>query len=81
MLSPSLVKKVRIIHDLSRPVGGVNMYGVDSSVHYSTIDNAISFIKPGSYLAKNDLSEAYHSVPIHPYCHELTGLKWSSLLK
>jgi hypothetical protein len=73
---PKGLDKVRIIHDLSRPEGGVNDFGVHSSVHYSTLDDAIAQIGPNSYLAKIDLSEAYRSVPIHPYCYELTGIHW-----
>jgi hypothetical protein len=68
--------KVRIIHDLSQPGGGINQFALDSSVHYSTIDDALTWIKPGSYLSKIDLSEAYRSIPIHPDNYRLTGLHW-----
>ena len=33
--------KVRLIHDLSRLDGGINRFGVDSSVSYSTLDDAL----------------------------------------
>jgi hypothetical protein len=65
---PKNEEAVRMIHDLSRPDGGVNSFSVDSSVRYSTLEDAILLIKPNSYLAKIDLSEAYRHVPIHPYC-------------
>ena len=68
--------KVRIIHDFSRPDGGVNAYSLDSSVHYSTIDDAVKLINPNSFIAKLDLAEAYRNVPIHPYCYELSGIHW-----
>jgi hypothetical protein len=68
---------IRVIHDLSRPAGGLNKYGVDSGVTYATVDEALKMIKPGSYLAKLDLSEAYRSLPIHPLCYNLTGLSWT----
>ena len=73
---PKNEEAVRMIHDLSRPNGGVNSFSVDSAVRYSTLDDAILFIKPNSFLAKIDLSEAYRHVPIHPYCFEFTGLSW-----
>jgi hypothetical protein len=68
--------KVRIIHDLSRPDGGINRFGVDSSVSYSTIDDALKLVKKGTFLAKVDLSEAYRSIPVHSSCFTLTGLQW-----
>jgi hypothetical protein len=68
---------IRLIHDMSRPDGGINVYGVDSAVHYSTIDDALKLVVPGTYMAKVDLSEAYRSIPTHPSCHRLTGLHWT----
>ena len=67
---------VRIIHDLSRPNGGVNSYSQDNSVAYSTIADATRLIKQGTYLAKIDLKSAYRSVPISSSCYDLTGLHW-----
>ena len=68
--------KIRVIHDLSRPDGGVNRFGTDSSVTYSTIEEAISFMAPNCFMAKIDLSEAYRSIPINPQCFNLTGMQW-----
>jgi hypothetical protein len=68
--------KVCVIHDLSRPHGGVNVFGVDSSVKYATIDEALLFMSPNCFLGKIDLSEAYRSVPINPACFDLTGIHW-----
>jgi hypothetical protein len=67
---------VRIIHDLSRPEGGLNCLTTDTSVTYSTVDEAVKFIKPGSFLAKIDIKSAYRAVPIHPECYCFTGLQW-----
>ena len=67
---------IRLIHDLSRPVGGVNAYAQNCSCHYSTIDDATSLIPPGGWLAKVDLKAAYRSVPISPASYSLTGLSW-----
>jgi hypothetical protein len=68
---------VRLIHDLSRPHGGVNAFSLDNSVSYSSISDATKLIKDGSFLAKMDLSSAYRSVPISPESFNLTGLQWT----
>jgi hypothetical protein len=73
---PKPNKDVRIIHDLSRPGGGVNQYSTDNSVKYSTINDATKMIKTGSFLAKIDLKSAYRCVPLHPTCHQWTGISW-----
>ena len=67
---------IRIIHDLSRPNGGLNIHTTDTSVVYATVDEAVKQIKPGSFLAKIDIKSAYRSVPIHPECFAFTGLSW-----
>jgi hypothetical protein len=67
---------VRIIHDLSRPGGGVNRFSSDNSVKFSTIHDATKLIKKGSFMAKIDLKSAYRCVPIHPLCHQFTGISW-----
>jgi hypothetical protein len=74
---PKRNDRVRLIHDLSRPDGGINALATDTSVSYSTIDDAVKLIKPHSYLAKVDLQSAYRSVPIHPNCFNLMGLQWT----
>jgi hypothetical protein len=70
-------KSIRLIHDLSRPNGGVNRLAVDTSVCYSTLDEAVRMIKPGTFLAKLDLSSAYRSIPLHPDAFPLTGIQWT----
>ena len=67
---------IRLIHDLSRPYSGVNQYALDTSISYATLDDALSHIKPESYLAKVDLKDAYRAVPLHASCFPLTGLSW-----
>jgi hypothetical protein len=74
---PKSSTKVRLIHDLSRPYGGVNQFASDTSVHYPTIDEATFLMKDYSFLAKIDLKEAYRSVPLHSSCYDYTGLKWN----
>ena len=50
---------------------------MDTSVCYSTLDEAVRLIKPGSFLAKLDLSSAYRSIPIHRDSYPLTGIQWT----
>ena len=66
----------RLIHDLSRPNGGVNVLANDTSVSFVTLHEATSCIKPHGFLAKLDLQSAYRSIPIHPDDYALTGLRW-----
>jgi hypothetical protein len=73
---PKSDSKIRLIHDLSRPEGGLNQHCSDKSVKFPTIDDALKFVTPSSYLAKLDLKEAYRSIPLHPSCFGQTGLKW-----
>jgi hypothetical protein len=67
---------VRLIHDLSRPGGGVNQHASDTSVSYPTVEGATKTMNKGCYLAKIDLASAYRSIPLHPSSFQLTGLKW-----
>ena len=41
-----------------------------------TQSDAVKLVKPGMFMAKIDLKNAYRSVPIHPLDYPLTGLKW-----
>ena len=67
---------VRLIHDLSRPKGGVNAFVDNSSVSYKTVDQATELIKRGAYLCKVDLKSAYRSIPINPKNYKFMGLSW-----
>jgi hypothetical protein len=67
---------IRLIHDLSRPQGGVNKFATETSVVYPILDKALAMIIPGSFLAKVDLKDAYRAVPIHSTCFKYTGLSW-----
>ena len=67
---------IRLIHDLSRPFGGVNAYVEDSSVSYNTVDWATSIMQKGCYLSKIDLQSAYRSIPISPNNYRYMGLSW-----
>ena len=69
--------KVRLIHDASRG-DALNDFAEPESFQYQTINDAIQLIKPGSYMAKVDLSNAYRVVRIHPSNWEFTEMKWTS---
>jgi hypothetical protein len=68
---------LRIIHDLSRPDGGVNAYITNSSCKYTSVDKATRLIKQGSYLAKIDIKSAFRHVSISPSCYDATGISWT----
>lgn len=67
---------VRLIHDLSRPNGGINSLAENTSVVYTSVDEVTSLLSEGSFLAKVDLKTAYRSIPVHKSCYDLTGLSW-----
>lgn len=73
---PKTNNRVRLIHDMSRPNGGVNSYVTDTSVSFSTIDTATKLMSPNCFIAKIDLASAYRSVPVHASCFNMTGLSW-----
>ncbi len=72
----------RLIHHLSYPPGkSVNDFIPKelTSVHYATIDDAVSIIKtmgPGCYMAKTDIQSAFRIIPIHPKDSNLLGMQW-----
>ena len=71
-------KKVRLIHDCSRPAGyAINDFATHNPFKYQSIQDAIDYIKPNSFLAKIDLANAYRVVKLHPSNYELTGLQWT----
>lgn len=68
---------VRLIHDCSRPLGqGVNAYADPESFSFESVDTALKYIKPGSFMAKIDIKSAYRHVGIHPDNYHVTGLQW-----
>ncbi|XP_078000553.1 uncharacterized protein LOC144453148 [Glandiceps talaboti] len=69
---------IRLIHDCSQPIGkSVNDYASLDSFQYQTIDDAVSLLSEGCYMAKVDLKSAYRSVKIHPSNFPATGLQWT----
>ena len=55
--------ELRLIHDCSMPRGlGVNSYIDIEKQSFQTIDDAVSLLKKGYYMAKVDLRHAYQSI-------------------
>ena len=72
--------KFRIITDASMPSGrSMNDFAEIDPFKYQSVQDALRIIKPGDYLAKVDLSNAFRSVGIHPSNFKATGIKWEIL--
>ena len=68
---------IRPIHDLSHPTGqSVNTYDSKEYCKYESIQDALSIIQQGWFMAIVDLKSAYWSVHIRPMEHAITGLQW-----
>ena len=69
---------IRLIHDCSFPPGqSLNDAASKDPCTYQTVKEAISMLKPGSYMAKIELHAAYRSVCVRSDQWPLTGLKWT----
>jgi len=69
---------VRLIHDCSRPAGGsVNDSSLRDKFQYQSLQDAISSIKPGDFMAKVDLKSAYRSVKVSESEFERLGISWT----
>ena len=64
--------------DASRPVDhSLNDLAFDTSVQYDDLRLAKDIIKPGDYLCKIDLSNAFRIVNISEKDKKLVGYKWT----
>ena len=74
--------KLRPIHHLSAPFGESVNDGIsidDFSLHYVTVDNAISLILqhgPRAYLSKVDVKSAFRTCPVRREDWPLLGIEW-----
>jgi hypothetical protein len=69
--------KFRLIHDASRPYGAaLNDFADHDPFKYQSLQDAIDLVKPGYYLGKVDLKNAFRSVGICQDNYCATGLKW-----
>lgn len=70
----------RPITNCKEPVGSsINSYMTTTYKEfcYSTVDNVISRIQPGCYMASVDIQAAYRSILVHPSQWEFQGVAWS----
>ena len=84
-LIPKKVRgEFRMIHHLSFPEGpSVNSHipKIASSVHYPSIDDAVSLIRRtgrGCALAKTDIENAFRLTPVSPSDYNLLGIHWQN---
>lgn len=77
--------KKRLIIDLSAPHDGSDQSinslipAAQFSLFYSTVDDAIKFIKiagRGAWLAKADITDAFKVMPLHPSQWHMFGIRW-----
>ncbi|XP_062567617.1 uncharacterized protein LOC134229845 [Saccostrea cucullata] len=74
----------RLIHDLSFPEdNSVNSQipPKNSQVSYDSIDNIISLVRQfgsAALMAKCDIEDGFHNIPIHPEDYHLLGFKWEN---
>ena len=76
--------KRRLINHLSWPTGSSVNDGIPDSeahIHYENFEQAIHLIRSfgrGSLLAKLDLKDAFHHIPVRPQDWHLLGFHWQS---
>ena len=76
--------KLRLINHLSWPHGDSVNDGIpdsEASIQYESFENALQVIRaygPGTLLAKLDLKEAFHHIPVAPSQWHLLGFHWQS---
>ena len=81
----SNMAKVRVVHDLSRPIGTSTNLGITIE-HCSlpSVRDAFDLLRPKWFQAKVDLTSAYRSVPVHPdhwahQCMEWDGIGYTDI--
>lgn len=64
---PKSADEVRIIHDLSRPLGqSINDQITYKQYTWASIDDALALVTPGCYMARVDVRNYYRHIPIDP---------------
>ncbi len=72
--------KVRVIHDYSRPGGGVNASVRARKETFSRVADAASLLRPGAYHCKVDISEAYRAFPMAPMWWTRHAFEWGGVV-
>ena len=74
--------KFRLLHNLSYPYDSNSVnYNIPkefTTVKYQNIQHAIKLLQshaPDAYMAKSDISDAFHIIPVHPSQYHLLGFK------
>ena len=84
LVSRKRSNKLRLIHHLSWPHGTSVNDGIpdsEANIHYESFESALQVIHaygPGTLLAKLDLKEAFHHIPVAPSQWHLLGFHWQS---
>ena len=69
----------RPIKYCKRPLGpSINNYmsEIVTTFSYNSIDDVVSMLSPGDYMATIDISSAYRSVSVHPDHWKYQGISW-----
>ena len=75
------MKKVRIVHDLSRPTDfSVNNLTEIEKRKFATVKQACDYLRPRAWQAKTDLSKAYRSIPTAPKYWRVHVLEWNGVI-
>ena len=75
---PKANATVCLIHDMSRPEElAVNDVATKDPFQCESVNDALSCVEPGWFMAKVDLQSAYRCVPLHPSQYKITGLQWT----
>jgi hypothetical protein len=74
---PKAGGRIRLIHDCSRPdESSVNArFRARAKLRFTCADNFAKRLRPGQFMTKVDLSEAYRACGIHPDDFRYTGLR------
>jgi hypothetical protein len=74
-------KKVRIVHDLSRPLTkSVNYNTFIDKRKFASVAQACAWLQPHGWQAKTDLSKAYRSIPTAIAHWRLHALMWGGVV-
>ena len=85
LIPPNALNEWRLILNLSFPRGLSINDGIDPSlarVCYEDLDHVISIIQsigPICYVAKSDLANAFHQLPLHRDCYKYMGFTFQGL--
>ena len=75
------MRKVRIIHDLSRPLNqSINSHTYINKRKFASVAHACAWLRPRGWQAKTDLSKAYRHIPTATVHWRLHALMWAGVV-